>query len=83
MIHSRPGFAPRRSDAAPAKLNDDMIPALHRGTPRESTTLKQNLQSKADAAMAKLAKNHPVPAAPELLVNPAPSATPKVLEPGK
>jgi hypothetical protein len=83
MKHSRPGFATRSSDAAPAKLNADMIPAINRNAPKESTPLRETLQARAEAAMAKLAKNHPVPAAPEILVNPAPSATPHVNEPGK
>lgn len=83
MKHSRPGFATRSSDATPAKLNADMIPAINRNAPRESTPLQETLQARADLALAKLAKNHPVPAAPDLLVNPAPSATPHVNEPGK
>lgn len=85
MIHSRPGFAPRKSDTAPAKLNQDMIPAIHRAGPKSSSplvnaspSLEQMLNARAEEHRA--AKVH---AAPEILVNPAPSATPLVNEPGK
>jgi hypothetical protein len=77
MIHSRPGFAPRVTDKVPARLNDDMVPALHRKRPKE-TNLGPLLQARAE--MAKLAKDYP---APDILVNPTPSDPPKVLEPGK
>ena len=85
MIHSRPGFAPRRTDAAPAKLNADMIPAIHRKPLAETSNLKNAtpdhaLDARTEAAMAKLAREHPVP---EILVNPTPSDPPKVLTPGK
>jgi hypothetical protein len=84
MIHSRPGFAPRKSDAAPAKLNQDMVPAINRTGPKASPlvnaspSFEQMLNARAEEHRS--AKLH---AAPELLVNPTPSATPKVNEPGK
>lgn len=88
MIHSRPGFAPRHSDQVPARLNDDMIPAINRKPLGGSSTLKEAkvgehealLDARTEAAMAKLAKEHP-PA--DILVNPTPSDPPKILEPGK
>lgn len=88
MIHSRPGFAPRHSDQVPARLNDDMIPAINRKPIGETPALKEAkvgehetlLDARTEAAMAKLAKEHPPV---EVIVNPAPSATPKILEPGK
>ncbi len=90
MIHSRPGFAPRSADDAPARLNDDMIPAIHRKPLGENTNLKQSaagstvletlLDARTEEVMAKLAREHP-PA--EILVNPTPSDPPKILEPGK
>jgi hypothetical protein len=87
MLHSRPGFAPRRSDQAPARLNDDMVPAIHRKPLAENTNLKPPqehsealLDARTEAAMAKLAKEHPPL---EILVNPTPSDPPKILEPGK
>jgi hypothetical protein len=94
MIHSRPGFAPRRSDEAVAKLNTDMIPAINRTTPQASTPLKEGLQSKAEVQWEKLkkqqeatnlalAKAAAAKVGPDLLINPAPSAPPKVLEAGK
>ena len=42
MKHSRPGFATRTSDVAPAKLNDDMVPAINRAARTASTPLKTN-----------------------------------------
>lgn len=93
MIHSRPGFSTRRTDDAVAKLNDDMIPAIHRAAPKESTPLKQSLQARADQAHEKLIAKRALEDAqaaaaraasgPELLINPHPSAAPVVLEPGK
>jgi hypothetical protein len=83
MIHSRPGFAPRHSDKVPAKLNADMVPAIHRKPLTENTNLKNgapSLDARGAAAMEKLAREHPVP---EILVNPTPSDPPKILEPGK
>ena len=86
MIHSRPGFAPRHSDQVPARLNDDMIPAINRKPLGESTTLREaevgehKLDERTEAAMAKLAKEHPPV---EVLVNPSPTEPPKILEPGK
>ena len=94
MIHSRPGFATRKADDAVARLNADMIPAINRTKEETSSPLKQTLQAKADAQWEKLkrqqeAANLAVAQAiaakvgPDLLVNPAPSAPPTVLEPGK
>jgi hypothetical protein len=94
MIHSRPGYAPRASDEVVAKLNADMIPAINRGERDATTPLKQALQSKAESAFAKLkAKQEAVALAeaqaiaakvgPDLLINPAPSVPPRVIEPGK
>lgn len=85
MIHSRPGFASRKSDAAPAKLNQDMIPALHRKGQAESSPLI-NASPSLEAMLNTRAEEHraaKIHAAPEILVNPAPSATPIVNEPGK
>lgn len=94
MIHSRPGFAPRSSDEAPAKLNADMIPAINRGKKEEDTPLKKTLQTRADEAFERLKRQQAAAAqaeamaiaakvGPDLLVNPAPSPAPVVLEPGK
>jgi hypothetical protein len=93
MIHSRPGFATRTTDEAPAKLNADMIPAINRAHKETDTPLKQSLQSRADIAHKKLqdaaaalaqaqALSDAAKVGPELLINPAPSAPPKVNEPG-
>lgn len=71
MIHSRPGFASRKSDQVPAKLNQDMIPALHRKPPKETKpkTLAEHLEAhKAEH---------------QVLVNPTPDVPPQTLEPGK
>jgi hypothetical protein len=94
MIHSRPGFAPRKSDEIVAKLNQDMIPAIHRGKGESKSPLKEALQSKAEEAFTKLKASQEAAAlaeaqaiaskvGPDLLVNPAPSPVPIVLEPGK
>ena len=94
MIHTRPGFAPRRSDEDIAQLNDDMIPAINRSAPRESTTLKQSLQSRAEIANEKLkaaqdamnlamAQAAAAKVGPDLLINPAPVDPPHINEPGK
>jgi hypothetical protein len=85
MIHSRPGFAPRHTDKAPAKLNADMIPAIHRKPLVENSNLKNGapvgaLEARVTADMERLAREHPTP---EILVNPTPSEPPKILEPGK
>jgi hypothetical protein len=96
MIHSRPGFAPRTSDDAPAKLNADMVPAIHRkrepGAPPVISHL--NLDARAEAAHRKLqaakeavalaeAQTAAAKIGPDLLVNPAPTEAPAILEPGK
>lgn len=92
MIHHRPGFASRTSDAAPAKLNEDMIPALHKNriaAEQKSTLLNINLPELSEDQVAKavafseaakaLAAKH----GPELLINPNPSATPIITSPHK
>lgn len=85
MKHSRPGFASRTSDDEPAKLNQDMIPAIHRKTAEGVSPLKNNGPSLEQMlnARAEEHRSAKVHAAPDLLVNPAPSATPHVNEPGK
>jgi hypothetical protein len=95
MIHSRPGFAPRNSEETVARLNDDMVPAIHRGKKKEETTpLQKTLQTRADEAFERLRRQQVAAAqaeamaiaakvGPDLLVNPTPSAAPLVLEPGK
>ncbi len=94
MLHSRPGFAQRRSDDTVAKLNDDMIPALHRSAPKTSTPLKHSLQARADAAHEKMkvaqdalnlaqAQAAAAKVGPDLLINPAPTDPPHVNEIGK
>jgi hypothetical protein len=85
MKHSRPGFATRYNDHAPAKLNDDMIPAINRKPLDANSNLKEgSLDARTAAAMAKLAaKLAAEHTAPNILVNPTPSDPPKVLEPGK
>ena len=87
MIHSRPGFAPRKDDTEAAALNQDMIPALHRKSPKESSPLV-NASPSLEAMLTARAEEHnhrsaKIHAAPELLVNPAPSAVPLVNEPGE
>jgi hypothetical protein len=84
MIHSRPGFASvvtrdehKVRSPAPAQLNADMIPALH----RKQVQTASPLDARTAAAVAKLEAEKV--ASPEILVNPAPSAPPVVLEPGK
>ena len=94
MIHSRPGYAPRKADDAVATLNADMIPAINRGKSKDTTPLKAALQSRADLAHEKMRKAQDAlnlaqaqaaaaKVGPEILVNPVPSAAPVVLEPGK
>jgi hypothetical protein len=94
MIHSRPGFAPRTNEEDVAKLNTDMVPAINRGAPAQSTPLKQTLQSRAEIANDRLRKAQDAvnlaaaqaaaaKIGPEILVNPSPTAAPLVLEPGK
>jgi hypothetical protein len=86
MIHSRPGYAPRYNDQRPAKLNPDMIPAINRKSPTPTVEPKRApeeelpLDARAEAAMKKLALEHPPV---DILVNPHPSEPPKVLTPGK
>ena len=84
MIHSRPGYAPRTSEQAVAKLNADMVPAMHRKQPVDPSKPAQPsevlLDARTEAAMQRLALEHP---APEIIVNPTPSDPPHVLEPGK
>jgi hypothetical protein len=94
MIHSRPGFAPRTTDDAPAKLNADMIPAIHRQPKDPAKPDAQALQARADAAHTKSLADKKAQAeaqaiaarvakGPELILNPTPSSTPVINEPGK
>lgn len=98
MIHSRPGYAPRTHDGQVAKLNADMIPAINRKPPAEAAAQvdlaaklagrklkvkpavvpEGTIEPPADIAAAAARAN-----GPELILNPEPSATPQVLEPGK
>ena len=92
MIHSRPGYAPRTSDQQIAKLNEDMIPTIN----RKSVEEQAKEVPKLDLSHRKL-KKPPTPApdvpadvlsaaehaGPELILNPEPSPTPQVLQPGK
>jgi hypothetical protein len=90
MLHSRPGFAPRRSDKAPSKLNPDMVPAIHRKVLGVPTPLRQ-IERTAREIAADILHEQMVAEAliaaqrqgPEILVNPLPSEPPTVLEPGK
>lgn len=84
MKHSRPGFATRTNDATPAKLNDDMVPAINRAACDASTPLKTNGPS-LEAMLEAHKHDHALAQskAPQVLVNPHPSATPQVNEPGK
>jgi len=82
MLHSRPGFATRKNDTAPAKLNQDMIPALYRKQPKAAkpSTLAERLEEHKHS--------HAVPAevlreAPEIIVNPLTIDPPHINEPGK
>lgn len=93
MIYSRPGYAPMHGEnPAPAKLNDDMIPAINRKTPEQVAAegppkldlshrkLKKPMVPAGVPADVLKAAEH---AGPEIIVNHAPSATPQVLAPGK
>lgn len=83
MIHSRPGYTPRTDDTAPAKLQQDMIPAINRKAAKQEKQIDRpsfEAMLTARAEEHRAAKAHPTP---EVIVNPAPSATPLVLEPGK
>jgi hypothetical protein len=94
MIRSRPGFSPvvthdtqRKASPAPAHVTSDMLPAIAKRTsPAQGAVrspLKQNLptlpvermQAQAEAALKKLK------AGPEVILNPAPSATPIITSP--
>ena len=92
MIYSRPGYKLMHGEnPQPAKLNEDMIPAINRKSPEELAKDPPKL----DLSHRKLKKPAPVAdipadvlkaaerAGPDILVNPAPSPTPRVLEPGK
>lgn len=86
MIHSRPGFSPRSTDKAPAKLNSDMVPALHRAAKEEAGSPLKFDAAVLEAQLEAHKRAHPaipVEPPPAVLVNPAPSATPIVNEPGK
>jgi hypothetical protein len=94
MIHSRPGFAQRVSDEVVAKLNDDMIPAINRSSPKASAPPKHSLQARAEAAHEKMkaaqdalnlaqAQAAAAKVGPDLLINPSPTEPPHITEPGK
>jgi hypothetical protein len=102
MIHSRPGFqtvviddSRRAKSHAPAKLNEDMVPALAKrttattGQPSPVVTspdaaIAIRMQAQAEAAFDRMkAKNHPQPAAPELIINPSPSPEVTMTSPHK
>ncbi len=80
MIHSRPGFASRKSDQVPAKLQPDMVPALHRKS-RPDTGTPLTLEGRLEAH--KRAHAQTDTHVPEVIVNPAPSEPPLIQEPGK
>lgn len=89
MIHYRPGFTPRTSDQEVAKLNEDMIPALHknRAIIDTSTPLKITLpeltpeQVEKAVAFAKAAEALAEKHAPEIIENPHPSTPPILTSP--
>lgn len=99
MIYSRPGYRVMHGEnPQPAKLNEDMIPAINRKSPedkakegpakidlshRKLKTLPVAPPEAAPSVPADVLKAAERAAGPELILNPAPSATPKVLEPGK
>jgi hypothetical protein len=90
MIHSRPGFTPRTNDQQVAKLQPDMIPAINRTPLGEATTmpsleekLANRTKSKAFSVPKEVLDAAARDTGPQLILNPTPSAMPKVLEPGK
>jgi hypothetical protein len=93
MKHSRPGFAPRQDDTAPAALNSDMVPALHRKTVEArpspvrdggiSLSARLEAHAKMPPAPVQTRAQIPIEPAPQVIVNPEPSAPPHVNEPGK
>jgi hypothetical protein len=85
MIHSRPGFAPRTSDKTPAKLNADMIPALHKNRIIDtSSPLKVNLPETSPEQLGlALARAAAARIGPEIITNPSPSAPPILTTPHK
>ena len=98
MIHSRPGFQTRITQegkkSPPSKVTSDMQPAIAtRTSPAQgkvNSPLKQELpglpvermQAQAEAALKRM-QEQKRQAGPELLVNPAPSATPVLTSPHK
>ena len=89
MKHSRPGFATRTTDDAPAKLNEDMIPALHKQTAKSAAEKTPSapavLQARAEEMHARMVVEAQLLAARggDVLVNPNPSATPILTSPHK
>jgi hypothetical protein len=90
MIHSRPGYAPMHGEQPkPAKLNEDMIPAINRKAPDHTAAQpKLNLEGRKvknppAAIPADVAAAAERSGAPDLILNPKPSAPPQVLSPGK
>jgi hypothetical protein len=87
MKHSRPGFAPRQDDSAPATLNDDMVPALHRKTVEARPSPVRDggisLSARLEAHAKRISAKIPIEPAPQVIVNPEPSAAPHVNKVGK
>lgn len=95
MVHSRPGFAPVITETpkvpkgpAPAKLNDDMVPALQRSqkaapSPLDARTAVAMEKLKTEAATMPQPRGTVLPPGVEIIPNPAPTEPPKILEPGK
>lgn len=87
MIHSRPGFKPvvtpnaPTTGALPARLNDDMIPALNRRDRAQSSTLK--MTPAPEAPPAAVVPPEVLKVAPEIIANPNPSPEPQLTSPHK
>ena len=91
MIYSRPGYKVMHGEnPRPAKLNEDMIPAINRKSPEELAKdppkldlSHRKLKIPPPSVPADVLKAAERAAGPELILNATPSATPQVLEPGK
>ena len=91
MIYSRPGYKVMHGEnPRPAKLNEDMIPAINRKSPEELAKdppkldlSHLKLKTAPPSVPADVLKAAERAAGPELILNATPSATPQVLEPGK
>jgi predicted trehalose synthase len=99
MIHSRPGYQTRvthegKKAPPPAKIQPDMQPAIMKHTTATGATKSplaqseqpslpvERMQAEAEAAFKRMQEKARM-AGPELLVNPAPSATPVMTSPHK